>query len=174
MVSYISKATPIKPDNAYALSKYLAEEAVRIFVKRYSILRIAGIYGLDGPTHLGLNVAIGNALYKKIPPILKGPGKAKRNYICVDDVARWIAHLVKQYEQHRYAPQETIYIAGKETLTVEEYLQMVAEILVPGKQLMYKAGEEADDCVIAASPAPFTLRSFRQYLNSLVSMVQTD
>ncbi|MEO0152062.1 MAG: NAD(P)-dependent oxidoreductase [candidate division WOR-3 bacterium] len=64
----VNEHTPISPENNYALSKYIAEEIIRIYHDNYTILRIGGIYGIDGPYHLGLNTAIKNAVYYKKPP----------------------------------------------------------------------------------------------------------
>ena len=163
--------TPIKPENNYAMSKYLAEEIVRTFVQKYTILRIGGIYGLDGPVHLGLNTAITNAYYKKEIPTSKGPGKAKRNYICVYDVAQWIIYLLGRYEANGYKeamqPRETLYLAGSEVMTIEGYLREVADILLSGEDINRIAGQESKDMVIKFTPFPFKPATFRQYLQSL-------
>jgi len=45
----ITKDTPIAPENHYAMSKYLAEEQLKALGVNHSILRIGGVYGLDGP-----------------------------------------------------------------------------------------------------------------------------
>jgi len=163
--------TLINPENNYAMSKYLAEVIVRTFTSNYAILRIGGIYGLDGPAHLGLNVAINNAYYKKERPTLKGSGKAKRNYICVSDVAKWILYLLGRYETkecnlYRYS-HETLYLAGPEVLTIENYLQDVADILVPGDDINRTNGPASKDMVIKFTPFPFTPTKFRNYLESL-------
>lgn len=170
----IDKNTPVNPWNHYAMSKYLAEEVIRTHVDNYSILRISGIYGLDGPSHLGLNNSINDAFYKKKPPVLKGHGKAKRNYICVLDVARWIMFLVRQCEAASGARinqiRETIYMAGPEVMSIEEYLQILVETTLPDKQLVRLEGKESNDLIISVSPAPFEMTTFRQYINSLLSL----
>lgn len=165
--------TPLNPENHYALSKYLSEEVIKAYLQSYSILRICGIYGLDGPEHLGLNGAISNAIHKKIVPILMGPGKAKRNYICVQDVARWILYLVNNYEVVPHSTElgikEILYLAGPETMTVEEYLELITETILGGMELERKSGPESEDLVVRASHAPFPQLTFRQYLSTLTS-----
>jgi UDP-glucose 4-epimerase len=167
----IDEKTPLNPDNNYALSKYLAEQVVKTFTKKYSILRIAGIYGLDGPEHLGLNKTISDAFYRKMKPTLVGPGKAKRNYICVHDVARWILHLVQSFEERRELKKnslkETLYFAGPEIMSIENYLEKVVEILLSGMGVMRVAGSENKDLIVKFSPFPFEPLTFRQYLTSL-------
>jgi len=169
----IDENTPIKPENHYAVSKYLSETVIKTYLQNYSILRICGIYGLDGPEHLGLNRAINNAVYKKMAPALKGPGKAKRNYICVYDVARWILYLVNNYKtmSHSLKPgiKEIIYLAGSEIMTVKEYLELITETILGGMELKMVDGPENQDVIVKASKAPFALLTFRQYLSTLTS-----
>ena len=165
--------TPVKPENHYALSKYISEEVIKACLQNYVILRICGIYGLDGPEHLGLNRAISNAVHKKMVPVLKGPGKAKRNYICVHDVARWILYLVNNYEvvPHSTEPgiKEILYLAGPEVLTIEDYLKLIMETILPGMELERIDGFGSSDLIVKASSAPFSELTFKQYLSSLVS-----
>lgn len=163
--------TPINPENNYAMSKYLAEVIVTTFARNHTILRIGGIYGIDGPGHLGLNMAITNAYYKKERPTIKGSGKAKRNYICVYDVAQWILYLLRRYETNGYKTdihtRETLYLAGPEVMTIEEYLREIVEILLPGNDIHRIDGPESKDMVIKFTPFPFKPTMFRQYLQLL-------
>lgn len=169
----IDKDTPVNPENHYALSKYLAEEVVKTYLDNYSILRICGIYGLDGPGHMGLNRAISNAVHKKNVPVLMGPGKAKKNYICVQDVAQWILYLVNNYKVVAHSTElgikEILYLAGPEVLTIEDYLKFIVKVVLPGMELERIDGTESQDLVVRASSAPFSELTFKQYLSSLVS-----
>ena len=169
----IDRDTPINPENHYALSKYLAEEVVKTYLDNYSILRICGIYGLDGPKHLGLNRAISSAVHKNIVPVLKGSGKAKRNYISVQDVSQWILHLITKYEVISRSAvtgiNEILYLAGPEILTIEDYLKFIVKVVLPGMELERIDGTESQDLVVRASSAPFSELTFKQYLSSLVS-----
>ena len=172
----IDEDTPVNPENHYALSKYLSEEVIKTYLHNYSILRICGIYGLDGPEHLGLNRAITNALHKKIAPILKGPVKTKRNYICVHDVTRWILHLIKKYEKNiahsaKTGIREILYLADPEVMTIEDYLELIIETILPKMELVVVDAPESPDLIVKASPAPFTQLTFKQYLLSLLSPV---
>jgi len=169
----ISQDVPIAPSNHYAMSKYLAEQIVRLFLEDAAILRIAGIYGLNGPSHLGLNTAITNSLYLQQPPTLKGSGKARRNYICVNDVAKWIFQLVQDWQTQQMPVRgcsrnlETLYLAGTETMTVEQYLREIVKTLLPGRELILQKGGEPEDCVVRPTPPPFALTSFTDYLTEL-------
>lgn len=167
----IDGKAPINPQSHYGMSKYLAEEAVKTMANKYSILRISGIYGLDGPGHLGLNSAISKAYHKKGNPVLKGSGKAKRNYICVQDAARWIRFLVDGYEKvdtrRRKNPSEILYLAGPEIMTIEDYLKQIIEILLPGQKVDTIEGPEGRDMVVRPEPFPFVPLKFGNYLTDL-------
>ena len=172
----IDEGKPVNPENHYALSKYLSEEVIKTYLDNYSVLRICGIYGLDGPEHLGLNRAISNAVHKNIVPVLKGQGKAKRNYICVHDVSQWILHLVNNYEtisrSTKTGIKEIIYLACQEVLTIENYLNHIVEEVLPGMKLERIDGPESSDLIVKTSPAPFPQLTFKQYLESLLSSIQ--
>jgi len=141
-----------------------AEEAVKTFANNHSILRIGGIYGLDGPSHLGLNKAINNAIYKKEAPVLYGNGKAKRNYICVKDVARWILNLLQKRINSGEKINDTLYLSGTEVMTIKDYLQAIIDVLLPEKELIVAEGNESHDWVIKISTPPFDLITFKKYL----------
>jgi len=168
----IGKDTPLGPDNHYALSKYVAEEVVKTHLDDYSIIRICGIYGIKGPSHMGLNKAITDAVCLKIPPVLNGTGKAKRNYICVSDVALWIMDLLNKYEARKASETkriyETLYLASPEIMNIKQYLQTIIDVVLPNEEIVMMEGEEASDMIVKPSIAPFRLQTFREYLVSLV------
>ena len=166
---HIHAASPIKALNHYALSKYLAEEVIKSFSRRYAILRIAGIYGLDGPLHLGLNKSINEAFYSHKVPTLKGTGSAKRNYICALDVARWVFHLLKTNGPKSTATEEIYYLADSNVMSIKEYLDTVIDELVPEGKLRIAEGQAGQDFVVEASVPPFSLMRFRDYLSSIKS-----
>ncbi len=170
--SIISNQSSFAPLNHYALSKYLAEQMILTLVPNPIILRISGIYGLNGPPYLGLNTSLGEAFYHEKPPTLIGPGRAKRNYICVKDVARWIFHLVA--EEMRAggnavsgAGSRILYLAGPEILSIKEYLRHIVDTLIPGKELTILDGPPIQDCIVEPSCAPFAMTTYPDYLKSL-------
>jgi len=164
----ITKDTPIAPENHYAMSKYLAEEQLKALGVNHSILRIGGVYGLDGAPHLGLNKAISDAVYRNEPPVLRGTGKAKRNYICVLDVAQWIESLTRRYGHEKGNIEETLYLCSTEIMTIEEYLQAISDIVLKNGEIIRTEGADAMDMIINPSKPPFSLRTFRGYLESLI------
>lgn len=163
----IAQDTPIRPMSPYAVSKYLAEELVSLTLEKYLILRIGGIYGLDGPSHLTLNRSLNEAYYHKAAPLLKGSGQVLRNYIYVQDVARWIMTLVEEKERGICRKKNILYLAGPETLTIKDYLTSVARTLSDSQGPVVEDGLEAGDCVIRATPVELSLTTFDEYLISL-------
>lgn len=170
--TWIDENTPINPESHYALSKYLAEEIVKTYVENYSILRICGIYGLDGPSHLGLNQAITNTIRQNTAPVLKGPGKSRRNYICIYDVAKWILHLIEKEEirsPHTEDPvQEILYMAGPEIMSIAEYLTCVIDTILPGMKWEKVDGLDTPDLIVKSSIPPFAQTTFKEYLRTLI------
>ena len=166
--SHICEKTLIAPKSNYAMSKLLAEEIVKTFLHKAAILRIGGVYGLDGPSHLLLNSAISNAHYQKKAPVLKGLGYDLRNYICVEDVAHWIFCLVRDINEREKSNDigkvDILYLAGDEVTSIGQYLNTIMEVLLPGEKLVQMEGTESSDCVVKTSPAPFSLTTFREYL----------
>ncbi len=171
--TWIDENTPINPESHYALSKYLAEEIVKTYVENYSVLRICGIYGLDGPPHLSLNQAISNAIHQKTAPVLKGPGESRRNYICIYDVAKWILHLIEEDEirsSDTEAPtQEILYLAGPEIMSIKEYLTCIVDTILTGTKLEKVDGPDTPDLIVKSSISPFAQITLREYLRTLIS-----
>ena len=89
-----SLKTPYKPNNNYGKNKLKAD----IYIKRkkidYIIIRTGGIYGKNGPKHLGINFTISKA-ERNIKPKLVGDGNFLRNYIYVMDLCKFIFFTIK-------------------------------------------------------------------------------
>ena len=86
---FININTKIKPNTAYAKSKYAADQEIIKSKCKYTIIRLGGIFGKNGPNHLTLNNFINNSLNKR-KSIFHGNKNDKRNYLYVKDVARFI------------------------------------------------------------------------------------
>ena len=84
------------PSNYYGLTKYCGELMVKDCFKnsktKYSIIRIADIYGPNQKTGNLLKKVVENIKQKK-PQIIFGTGVRTRDYIYIDDVARGIAFV---------------------------------------------------------------------------------
>lgn len=143
--SLITSNLDEKPDSAYMQSKLMAENLINTSQVKSSILRISGVYGLDGPSHLGLNRAISLIKNSELP-IQIGNGNAKRNYLYVKDLA---AIIVNALENNIFG---THLIAGKESLRIADMLQMLCDKFIPGKKPLIRAGNEAKDQLVTPSP----------------------
>ncbi len=91
---FINIKTKIKPNSAYAKSKYYADEEIIKSKCKYTIIRLGGVFGKNGPNHLALNSFLKNSLNKK-KTIFSGNTKDKRNYLYVKDVARFIFYCIE-------------------------------------------------------------------------------
>lgn len=163
----IGQGSPISIVNQYGASKYLAEEIIKDFLNNYAILRISGIYGLDGPTHLGLNKSIREAFYDGVIPTLRGSGSSKRNYICVVDVARWIVSLLQNCENKCGDSQHIYYLADSEIKSIRQYLDAIIDKFIPGENIKSVEGLDGTDCIVECSTPNFSLIKFEDYLTSL-------
>jgi nucleoside-diphosphate-sugar epimerase len=154
----INSETPVAPASAYGRSKVLAEQIVRASGTRHTILRIAGIFGRQGPSHLALNRIIDAALDNGDVPKIFGAGKGKRNYVYVDDLAEIILECVKS------GISGTHLVAGPKMLTIAEMMTAVCTTFLPGKQPLTQTGDEANDVIVQHSQALPAGRSFEQCL----------
>ncbi|NHQ59247.1 NAD(P)-dependent oxidoreductase [Chlorobium sp. BLA1] len=158
----IDADTPDRPDTAYMKSKWLAEQLIQASGVRYSILRIGGVFGLDGPTHLGLNRAI-KCVSSGQPPAMIGRGSAKRNYIYVKDVAGIISCVL----DHNI--EGTHLVAGNEVHSVADMLQILCDVFLPGQSPERHEGLEAMDQIIIPSKEFALSGSFRDSVINMYS-----
>lgn len=158
----IGPRAPLDPDTAYGRSKLLGEQVIQASGARHGILRIAGIFGADGPRHLGLNRAIDGALGGAVPTIV-GQGTARRNYIYVRDAANAIVAATEQRLEGLH------HLAGSEITSIKAMMQLISETFVPGSEPLLSAGGEASDQVIEPSPQLPTTRSFAAALQDILA-----
>jgi nucleoside-diphosphate-sugar epimerase len=137
--------TPVEPDTAYGHSKALAEGMIRASACSAGILRLGGIFGIEGPSHLYLNQALRAAARGELPTLV-GSGTARRNYIHVDDAAAAALALVEM------RTEGTFTLGGAEVLTVGEMLQAVCDEYLPGQRPLGREGMESQDQIVVSSP----------------------
>jgi UDP-2,4-diacetamido-2,4,6-trideoxy-beta-L-altropyranose hydrolase len=156
----ITKDTKVNPDTDYAYSKWLAEEIIKMSGVPYLILRISGIYGKNGPQHLGINNAIADALQGK-PPTQFGKGDITRNYIYVEDLSRIIVDCLKS------EITGTHLVGGLEVLSIAEMLQKICDVFLPGTTPTYKEGGKSFDQIIEHSDQLIQGRRFLEALKDI-------
>ena len=151
----IDAESRVNPDTEYGKSKWLGEQLIDFTGIPRCILRIAGVYGADGPNHLGLNRAIAGAFRGQLPTQV-GTGETLRNYVYVNDVAAAILFAL----QRRLTG--THLVAGSETLSIGEMLQLVCDQFLPGSRPAVQTGGSAPDQVIEPSAELPRTRDFAQ------------
>jgi UDP-glucose 4-epimerase len=157
---HIGKSTPANPDSPYYVSKLLAEQIIQASGVRQTILRIGGVFGMNGPTHLGLNRAIRSVIEGEAP-VVTGNGSILRNYIYVNDVAAIIADVLRRdiFGTHL--------VAGSEILSINEMLSLLCEFFLPGVESLRREGNAGSDQLIENSPDLLHAYSFRAALEEM-------
>ncbi|MES2400010.1 MAG: NAD(P)-dependent oxidoreductase [Pseudomonadota bacterium] len=163
----VDVTSPIVTDNAYANTKWLAEQMIAASGASYCILRIGGVFGLRGPNHLGLNKAIDGAL-RGIVPVQVGSGAALRNYIYVEDVAAAIAHVLAN------DVRGTHMLAGHEVISIHQLLCAVCDQFLPGMRPKVVSGIEAKNQILKTSRDLPISRSFQQALIDLKAKLSNE
>lgn len=148
------------PDTNYGYSKWLAEEIIRASGVKYTILRIAGVFGKGGPSHLGINKAINDAL-KGVIPVQYGTGKIKRNYIYVKDLSKIIEFCIER------KIKGTHFVSGSSINTISEMLQLVCDVILPGRKPEYRQGTDGHDIIIEHSAHLPKGRSFEEAIRDI-------
>jgi nucleoside-diphosphate-sugar epimerase len=151
-------STELSPDTNYGESKLLADDVIEASGCEASILRLGGIYGENGPSHLGINKAIDDAKKRKLPTIV-GIGNIKRNYVYVRDVAQAIVKCIEERITG-------VHYFGGEVKTIKGMLTDICEVFIPGRQPEHIEGEEAVDQIIENSDY-FKITPFRAALEQM-------
>lgn len=141
----IGIGSPVVPDTAYARSKWLGEQLITASHAHHCILRIAGVFGSGGPSHLGINRAIDDAMNGMLPTQI-GTGDALRNYIYVKDAARAIIYALQNQLEGTHL------LAGSEVTPISRMLQEICDVFLPGRQPTKRNGQAAMNQVIEPSP----------------------
>jgi nucleoside-diphosphate-sugar epimerase len=160
---HITAGCVLNTDNDYLYSKWLGEEIIRMSGIKHAILRISGIFGKNGPTHLGINNAIASAL-QGTPPVQFGDGKIKRNYIYVKDLCNMIKYCLDN------TIEGTHLAGGSRSNTLAEMLEIICDVLLPGKKPEIRPGKGGHDQLIDHSPQLPPGRTFKEAVLDIASM----
>lgn len=158
--SLIARDSPPNADTPYAKSKWIAEALIAASGVSGAILRIGGIFGLNGPSHLGLNRAIHSTLAGDRPQMV-GSGAPRRNYVYVKDAAATIVDVLQR------DVSGTHLVAGREILSVEEMLTALCTEFLPGCDPLRLEGADGFDQLIDPSPEILHARSFTAALDDM-------
>jgi nucleoside-diphosphate-sugar epimerase len=127
--SLYNHQTKFKPISHYGKSKLKAETFIREINCKYAILRFGGIYGKNGPSHLGINKFITDAFANKKIHFYGNP-QTLRNYIFVNDAARAIVNCMK----HKVIG--AFYVGGQ-IQTFEKMLNKIVKIINKNKKVNF-------------------------------------
>ena len=156
----ISASSENSPDTPYAQSKELAEQCIKASGVSSAVLRIGGVFGNNGPRHLGLNRTIQEALVGK-PPQIFGTGTGKRNYIYVEDLAPIIVQTVQS------RAMGTLLVSGHDVLSIAEMYQSVCDVFELSSAPQSCPGDSSRSQVIISSPDYTGKSSFSESLSSI-------
>ena len=147
------------PDSAYGVTKLLADEMIAGSGAAASILRLPGIFGLDGPSHLGLNRALSSAQSGQ-PVQLHGSGAERRNYLSVLQVAETVRFCLQ------VGPLGIAYVGGA-THTIANYLETISSHF--GVPIDRRAGDSGSDAIVEVDQRLPTPKPFLEALRELAS-----
>jgi nucleoside-diphosphate-sugar epimerase len=160
---HISAGCVLNTENDYLYSKWLGEELIRMSGIKHAILRISGIFGKNGPSHLGINNAITGAL-QGTPPVQYGDGKIKRNYIYVKDLCNVIKYCLDN------TIEGTHLLGGPRAISIAEMLEIICDVLLPGTKPEIRPGKPGHDQLIDHSPLLPNGRPFKEAILDIASM----
>jgi nucleoside-diphosphate-sugar epimerase len=160
---HITLNSPYKLDTHYAKSKWQAERCIIKKNIRSAIFRIAGVFGESGPSHLTINQSITNAIEENIIPNQIGNGLALRNYIYVNDLAKWILFAVDHETEGVHM------VANNRTCSMRQMLTDICDVYIPGSTPHILAGIENKNQVVEPSLIYDKMHSFRSALIDIKS-----
>jgi nucleoside-diphosphate-sugar epimerase len=154
--SLYNHKTKLNPVNAYGKTKLIGEKYIQKTQCNYSIIRFGGIYGRNGPSHLGINNFINQAISKK-KLIFSGNSKSKRNYVFVQDAARSIINCMIR-------KKFGIFYMGGETQSFEAMIKKINLVLGSKKKILFKKKKELISDQIIKRDKIFKIKSFSESL----------
>ena len=154
--SLYNNKTKLSPVNAYGSTKLIAEKYIQKSKCNHSIIRFAGIYGANGPKHLGINYFINKAIYKK-KIIFSGNISSKRNYVFVNDAAKSIIDCIVK-------KKFGILYLGGEVQTFKVMIKKINSILGNKKKIFFKKNNEPKFDQIVKCDNFFRTKSFSNSL----------
>jgi nucleoside-diphosphate-sugar epimerase len=156
MCSLYNYKTKLNPINAYGKTKLIAEKYIQKTKCNYTIIRFGGIYGKNGPSHLGINNFINQVINRK-KLIFSGNIKSKRNYVFVNDAAKSIITCMNKKKLG------TFYLGGE----IQTFLMMLKKIniiLGSNKKICLKKKKELRSDQIVIKDKIFKITSFSKSL----------
>lgn len=156
----IDQNSDINLDNYYASTKWTGEKIILSSEIDYCILRIGGVFGKNGPLHLGINKSIKNAI-NGIKPNLNGQGTGKRNYIYVKDLARFVIDIIENNYNGIH------YVSSTYENTIKEMLIQISQVFLSDNEIKIEGNVLSTDQLITPSK---DLKSYYNFRESLIEI----
>lgn len=94
--AFVSENHPVVPNNPYAFSKHVAEDACRFYNRTFgiplAIFRLFNVFGPDQSSHFLIPSVVEQALSDQVSEIVVADLEPRRDYIYIDDVVDAICH----------------------------------------------------------------------------------
>lgn len=129
---FISSASVGRPEwGAYGTEKEDCEALVKDYFRNFIIVRPPYI---DGPnSHRARTSQIINQIENNIPVTIAGDGEYTFNITWVDDVVRFLSHIVES----NWFNNEVVELGNAEQFTMKEYIKLIADFLGKDYEIAY-------------------------------------
>ncbi len=128
-----------KPNNPYALSKFMGEELCRFYSACFSlktcILRPFNVYGAAQPDHFLIPIIFEQALSPEKKKVTVKVLEPKRDYVHVKDVCGAIFRTIKYLENKAPGTSNTFNIGSGRSFSVKEVVESVLEVVGIEKEI---------------------------------------
>lgn len=159
---HITIDTPDNPEIPYNIAKWMAEEYATRQLEHYTILRIGGIYGLGGPSHLFLNTALNKMVHERAIPTLNNDGKGRRNYLYVKDLCNIMLEIMQQRRTGKFV------LAGNEILGMADIFNTAFDVLLKRHERIAVNDQPSADQVIEPNYA-FRGHTYREAFTDMLA-----
>ncbi|MEM2078849.1 MAG: SDR family NAD(P)-dependent oxidoreductase [Thermosphaera sp.] len=130
----IGEDHPVRPLSPYGLSKLQGEEVLKVFASIYGLkyvtLRLFNVYGPgQSSSYAGVVTVFLEKASRGEPLVIYGEGTQTRDFVCVEDVAKVIEHIVRE----EVFDNEVYNIGSGKPTTIEELARTIMKLL--GREL---------------------------------------
>jgi UDP-glucose 4-epimerase len=137
------EAHPNAPVSPYGVSKLAQEHYARIYHELHDlstvVLRYFTVYGPRMRPNMAISNFVSRCLNDK-PPVIYGSGKQTRDFTYIEDVVDANETLLRTDA----ADGEVLNIGSTDNITIQELAEYVRDELLPGTELQYSDGHDAD------------------------------
>lgn len=140
----LTELDPVKPISFYGLSKWTAEQYIRLYDKfydiPYTILRFANVYG-PGQTIKGEGGVVAifmDRLKKGLPLPIFGDGEQTRDFIYVQDVVEAIVAAAER------GTQDTIHVSTGKRTSLNQLIAYLHGLHPEEVEVLYQAAKPGD------------------------------